>query len=49
MIKTDKTITDTAGSYAAPLCTLVDFHSEGVLCSSIDGFDKEFDYNPWGE
>ena len=44
MIKTDKTITDTAGSYAAPLCTLVDFHSEGVLCSSFENLGNEFDY-----
>jgi hypothetical protein len=34
--------------YITPVCTLVDINTEGVLCSSIDPFEKEFEYNPWG-
>jgi len=39
--------TSGAGSYTAPLCTVVDIRSEGVLCSSITNLGDEFDYD-WG-
>lgn len=39
--------TSGAGSYIAPLCTVVDIRSEGVLCSSITNLGDEFDYD-WG-
>lgn len=48
MTMTNNKIANGGGSYAAPLCTLVDFHSEGVLCSSFENLGNEFDYN-WGE
>jgi len=34
-------------AYTAPLCTISDICPEGVLCSSIEGLDKEFEFNPW--
>ena len=45
---TNNKIVNGGGEYIAPLCTLVDFHSEGVLCSSFENLGNEFDYN-WGE
>ena len=49
MTMTNNKIVNGGGEYIAPLCTLADIIAEGVLCSSLDGFDKEFEYNPWGE
>ena len=31
--------------YESPYCILLDISSEGILCASFDGIDKEFDYN----
>lgn len=36
------------GIYTAPLCTAMDMGPEGILCSSIEGVGKEFEY-VWGE
>ena len=40
-------ITDYAQSELGEI-VFVDINTEGVLCSSIDPFEKEFEYNPWG-
>lgn len=39
--------TNSIAGYTAPLCTVVDIRSEGVLCSSITNLGDEFDYD-WG-
>jgi hypothetical protein len=44
---TRKTFNLAEGVYTAPLCTISDICPEGILCSSIDEFDKEFEFNPW--
>ncbi len=35
------------GCYAPPKCIVIRVTAEGVLCSSIEGLDKEFEFNPW--
>lgn len=36
-------------SYMSPSVTIIDIHSEGILCASgADSFDKpDTDYDPW--
>ena len=44
---TRKTFNLAEGAYMAPICTTSEIVLEGVLCSSIQGFKKEFEYDPW--
>lgn len=41
-------LTTEKGVYTAPLCAATHLSPEGVLCSSIEGLGKQFDY-VWGE
>jgi hypothetical protein len=44
---TRKNLDHAERAYKAPLCIVSDICPEGILCSSIDEFDKEFEFNPW--
>lgn len=47
MTMTNNKITNGGDNYIAPLCTLADFHNEGVLCSSFETPEEYTDAYKW--